>query len=388
MNTLKYIVFVLLLTMACSGEKDHNHIEDEAATSEDENSVVLTPEQISAIKLKLGHIEKRNLSNVIKVNGYLDVPPQNSAVVSPMITGYVRKLNFLIGDNVKKGQIMAELESMEFIDLQQQYIELNARIAFLKEEYERQRLLREQDAISKKKYLMADLDYKIAISTLDGLVSKLSLLGASFEKLRNGKIESRIMLKAPISGNVKRVNTVIGKHIDPSEVIFEIINPEHLHLELSVYEKDALKVKKGQKVWFKLPSMRNVIFEGEVFLVGKDLSEDKRSINVHVHINEEDAQFTVGMYVNASIVIEDAPSYTLPATAIVVDDTNEYVFKKTINSSGEIVFSRYPVLTGLESEGLVELTNIDELTLEDDIVIEGAFYLLNAFISSESGHSH
>ncbi|MCK5369513.1 MAG: efflux RND transporter periplasmic adaptor subunit, partial [Cyclobacteriaceae bacterium] len=354
----------------------------------DENSVVLTPEQISAIKLKLGHIEKRNLSNVIKVNGYLDVPPQNSAVVSPMITGYVRKLNFLIGDNVKKGQIMAELESMEFIDLQQQYIELSARIAFLKEEYERQRLLREQDAISKKKYLMADLDYKIAISTLDGLVSKLSLLGARFEKLRNGKIESRIMLKAPISGNVKRVNTVIGKHTDPSEEIFEIINPEHLHLELSVYEKDALKVKKGQKVWFKLPSMRNVIFEGEVFLVGKDLSEDKRSINVHVHINEEDAQFTVGMYVNASIVIEDAPSYTLPATAIVVDDTNEYVFKKTINSSGEIVFSRYPVLTGLESEGLVELTNIDELTLEDDIVIEVAFYLLNAFISSESGHSH
>mgnify|MGYP001953528225 CR=1 FL=1 len=51
----------------------------------------------------------------------------------------IRKINFLLGDNVAKGQIMAELESMEFIDLQQQYVELNARIAYLKEDFERQK---------------------------------------------------------------------------------------------------------------------------------------------------------------------------------------------------------------------------------------------------------
>ncbi|MCK5705842.1 MAG: efflux RND transporter periplasmic adaptor subunit, partial [Cyclobacteriaceae bacterium] len=327
MNKLRYIIFVLILSMACSNEKEQDQTEVKATTSGSVNSVDLTPEQVSAIKLRLGHIEKRNLTNVIKANGYLDVPPQNNAVISPMITGYVRKINFLVGDNVKKGQTMAELESMDYIDMQQQYIELNARIAFLKEEYDRQKLLREQDAVSKKKYLMAEVDHKIAISTLDGLISKLNLLGVNFNKLNEGKIEPRILLKAPISGSVKKLNTVIGKHVDPSEEIFEIVNPEHLHLELNVYEKDVIKVKKGQKVLYKIPNLKEHIFEGKVFLVGKDLSEDKRSINVHVHIDEDEAQFTVGMYVNASIVIEDTPSYTLPVTAVVVDGTKEYIFK-------------------------------------------------------------
>ncbi|MCK5104210.1 MAG: efflux RND transporter periplasmic adaptor subunit, partial [Cyclobacteriaceae bacterium] len=146
MNKLRYIIFVLILSMACSNEKEQDQTEVKATTSGSVNSVDLTPGQVSAIKLRLGHIEKRNLTNVIKANGYLDVPPQNNAVISPMITGYVRKINFLVGDNVKKGQTMAELESMDYIDMQQQYIELNARIAFLKEEYDRQKLLREQDA--------------------------------------------------------------------------------------------------------------------------------------------------------------------------------------------------------------------------------------------------
>ena len=383
MNKLRYIIFVLILSMACSNEKEQDQTEVKATTSGSVNSVDLTPGQVSAIKLRLGHIEKRNLTNVIKANGYLDVPPQNNAVISPMITGYVRKINFLVGDNVKKGQTMAELESMDYIDMQQQYIELNARIAFLKEEYDRQKLLREQDAVSKKKYLMAEVDHKIAISTLDGLISKLNLLGVNFNKLNEGKIEPRILLKAPISGSVKKLNTVIGKHVDPSEEIFEIVNPEHLHLELNVYEKDVIKVKKGQKVLYKIPNLKEHIFEGKVFLVGKDLSEDKRSINVHVHIDEDEAQFTVGMYVNASIVIEDAPSYTLPVTAVVVDGTKEYIFKRSEISTERIVFSKFPVITGLESDGLIELTSMDDLTLADDIVIDGAFYLLNAFTEGE-----
>ncbi len=383
MNKLRYIIFVLILSMACSNEKEQDQTEVKATTSGSVNSVDLTPGQVSAIKLRLGHIEKRNLTNVIKANGYLDVPPQNNAVISPMITGYVRKINFLVGDNVKKGQTMAELESMDYIDMQQQYIELNARIAFLKEEYDRQKLLREQDAVSKKKYLMAEFEHKIAISTLDGLISKLNLLGVNFNKLNEGKIEPRILLKAPISGSVKKLNTVIGKHVDPSEEIFEIVNPEHLHLELNVYEKDVIKVKKGQKVLYKIPNLKEHIFEGKVFLVGKDLSEDKRSINVHVHIDEDEAQFTVGMYVNASIVIEDTPSYTLPVTAVVVDGTKEYIFKRSEISTERIVFSKFPVITGLESDGLIELTSMDDLTLEDDIVIDGAFYLLNAFTEGE-----
>ena len=383
MNALKYITLGLAVMVSCTNKQGEDQLVSDNITSQEKNSVVLSPEQISAIKLKSGHIEERNLKHVIRANGYLDVPPQNQAVISPMITGYVKKINFLVGDNVKKGQVMAELESMEFIDLQQQFIELNARMEFLKEDYNRQKLLRDQDAVSKKKFLMAEVDYKTAVSTLDGLKAKLNLLGVDFEKLNQGNIEPRILMRAPISGSVKGMNTLIGRHVDPSEEIFEIVNPEHLHLELSVYEQDVPKVKKGQKVWFKVPNQADSVFEGEVFLVGKNLTENKRSINVHVHIHGDESQFTVGMYANASIVLEDHPSPALPVTAVVVDGSNKYVFKKSEDAKGKIVFEKVPVFTGIESDGLIELTSMKGLSLSDDIVVDGAFYLLNAFTAGE-----
>ena len=383
MNNLKYILLIAMLTMACSGNKESSQTVKQTAIATDHTKVVLTPEQVSAIKLKFGSIESRTLTDVIKANGYMDAPPQNKAVISPMITGYVRKVNFLVGDHVRKGQVMVELESMDFIDMQQQYIELNTRVAFLKEEFDRQKLLRKQDAVSRKTFLTAEVEYKSASSLLQGLKSKLQILGVDFKKLDQDNIESRILLKAPISGSVKKFNTIIGKQVDPSEELFEIVNPDHLHLELSVYEKDVLKVDEKQKVWFKIPSMPNSIFEGEVFLVGQDMSEDKRSINVHVHIDEEQANFAVGMYANASIVVEENPSYTLPITAVVVDGTDKFVFIKTITSQGEMAFNKISVITGIESDGLVALTSLNGLALEDDIVIDGAFYLLNAFAGEE-----
>lgn len=386
MNKLIYIITISFIMISCSEDNKGNQNAEAPVMHTADNTVVLSSEQIEAIKLKSGKIQERNISNVIKANGYLDVPPQNKAVISPMITGYMRKVNFLVGDNVRKGQIMAELESMEYIDLQQQYIELNSRVIYLKEDFERQKVLHDQDAVSRKKYLMSEVDYKTAVSTLEGTKSKLGLLGVNLDKLNDGHMESRLLLRAPISGSVKKMNTVIGKHIDPSEEIFELVNPDHLHLELSVYEKDAINVKKDQKVWFKIPSMQNNIFEGEVFLVGKDLSEDKRSINVHVHIDEDQADFTVGMYSNATIVITENPSYTLPITAVVVDGNTTYIFKRSEFSEEKSTFIKIPIITGIESDGLIELASMEGLAIDDEFVIDGAFYLLNAF--SETGGEH
>ncbi len=384
MKAIKHILLGCLLITACSGEKGSEQINSPNPLTQSDNTVVLTPHQVETIKLEIGKPVERSLSAEIKANGYFDVPPENNAMISPMISGYVRKVNFLVGNDVKKGQVMAELESMEYIDLQQKYIELLARIGYLKDEYERQKLLVDQDAVSKKQYLKAEVDYKTAASEIEGLHSKLELLGVNFKNLEESKIESRLLVRAPITGSVKALSAMIGRHVDPAEEIFEIVNTDHLHLELKVYEKDITKVKKGQKVWFSVPSIHSKSYEGEVFLVGKDLSEDKRSINVHVHVEENDAPFAVGMYVNASIAIGSTTSYTLPVTAVVVDSNKQFVFKKTKESDAGIGFEKVPVEIGLEKDGFVEIMMRDGLSPEDNLVTKGAFYLLNAFAIGEN----
>jgi membrane fusion protein, heavy metal efflux system len=383
MKAITYIFFGVLMISACTGGKE-KPTEISADQISDTQVITLTPAQVEAIKIKTGKMVRRNLAKEIRANGYLEVPPQNRAVISPMITGYVRKVNFLVGDNVRKGQVMAELESMEYIDLQQQYLELNSRIPFLEEDYNRQKLLRDQDAVSRKTSLLAEVNYNTTLASLDGLRAKLNMLGIDLQKLGNGEIETRLMLKTPISGSVRAINVSLGEHVAPSEVIYEVVNTEHLHLELSVYEQDVIKVKKGQKVWFSIPSIQGKHFEGEVFLVGRDLSQDKRSVNVHVHIDESAGPFSVGMYANASIVMEESSSLTLPVTAFVVQNENKYIFRKVAESEDGITFRKMKVTTGIEKDDQTELLIFEGITPEDDIVTSGAFYLFNAFSVGEN----
>jgi membrane fusion protein, heavy metal efflux system len=383
MKAITYIFFGVLMISACTGGKE-KPTEISADQISDTQVITLTPAQVEAIKIKTGKMVRRNLAKEIRANGYLEVPPQNRAVISPMITGYVRKVNFLVGDNVRKGQVMAELESMEYIDLQQQYLELNSRIPFLEEDYNRQKLLRDQDAVSRKTSLLAEVNYNTTLASLDGLRAKLNMLGIDLQKLGNGEIETRLMLKTPISGSVRAINVSLGEHVAPSEVIYEVVNTEHLHLELSVYEQDVIKVKKGQKVWFSIPSIQGKHFEGEVFLVGRDLSQDKRSVNVHVHIDESAGPFSVGMYANASIVMEESSSLTLPVTAFVVQNENKYIFRKVAESEDGITFRKMKVTTGIEKDDQTELLIFEGITPEDDIVTSGAFYLFNAFSIGEN----
>lgn len=379
MKKFLYLTSLLLMT-ACATE--NNKIPENEEGTQMTGIVTLSSEQVQAIKLQFGKIGKRNLSNVVKANGYLDVPPQNKAVISPMITGYVRKVNYLLGDDVKKGQVMAELESMEYIDLQQQYMELKSNLSYLKEDFERQKLLREQDAVSMKKYLKAEMDLNVVNSTLESVTSKLQLLGNDLGQLDQGIIQSKILLRAPFTGSVNKLNVQIGKHVDPHEEIYELINTDHLHFEMSVYEKDIPKVRKGQKVLFRLPSLGNRELEGEVFLVGKDLSEEKRSINVHVHFNDDQDDFTVGMYGTAAIAIDLNAMQVVPSKSVVVDGTEKFIFRVSTKENNQYGFEKVQVQTGLESDGYVQLIDANSISESDQIVTEGAFYLLNAFLGT------
>lgn len=374
-----YFLTAIAIISACTNAREPGNSATTSAVVDQSNHITLTPAQMAAIKLRMGQIETQTLENVIRANGYLDVPPQNKAVISPMITGFIRKVNFLVGDQVRKGQTMAELESLEFIEMQQNYREMSARVKYLQGEYERQKTLQEQNAVSKKRLLQAELEYSTTMTVMEGLKSKLDLLGVDFSQLNSGHIQSVIHLKAPISGSVKRQNTMIGKHVDPSEEIYEIVNTAHLHLELSVYEKDVIHVAKGQKVWYTVASLENTVFEGDVFLVGSDLSEEKRTINVHVHIDENEANFAVGMYANASIVVEEKPSLILPITAVVVDGGEQFIFRQVSNAENASEFERISVVTGNEANGFAEISASSDIVAGDQVVVEGAFYLLNAY---------
>lgn len=239
--------------------------------------------------------------NGISVTGYIDVPPENRAAISPYYGGFVEQVRVLPGQQVKKGEVLFVLRNPDYLKKQQEYLETKEQLSYLKSDYERQQTLLAEEITSEKVFKRAESDYNMALARFNGLAEELRLMSINPERLSATNLTSKMVVYAPFGGSITKVNISRSMYMDAREVAVEMVNPEHLHLELEVFEKDAAKIKVGQSINFTIPEYGDQRFEGEVHLVGQEIEADTRTIRVHGHIKEEKDLFLPGMFVEAEI---------------------------------------------------------------------------------------
>ena len=368
-----YILFFALLTIACKQESQPEVMTSD--TSEDA-SLLITKEQFESENMEMGAFSKQQFSETIKANGYIDVPPQNRASVTTFLGGYVKKTYLLVGDEVKKGQMVATLENTDYVEIQQEYLEVAEQLDYLKSEFNRQKTLFDENITSEKNYLKAQSNYRSALATYNGLRQKLNMMHIKPESVEQGNISSQINLYAPISGNVTSVKVSNGAFVSPSDVVLEMANTEHIHLELSVFEKDVLNIKKGQAINFKVPEASDELFKAEVYLVGTSIDESNRTIKVHGHIeDEEQANFVIGMFVEADILTHAKENMALPKSAVAELGTDFYTLVLKDSNKDGFKFEKVKLQVGAQNENFVEVLNGSDFK-DQQFLIKGGFMLL------------
>lgn len=393
----RYKVAVTLLAIAtiwgCSDTSNVEEAEQVSHHQHDEATVELTEAQYKITEIRLSKVVYKNLSNSIQVNGVLDVPPQNLVDISVPIGGFIVKTDLLQGMWVKKGQLLATLEHPDYVQLQQDYLDKKSRLTYLEREYQRQAQLDKENVNSKKELEKVAADYESLRAQVKGLEEKLAMLNINASSLTEDKISRTIKIYAPIAGYVSEVNVNIGKYVTPSNIIFEIVDTEHLHAELTVYEKDIVNVKKGQKVRFKLPNERGNERLASVYLIGRKIDKD-RAVKVHAHLDKEDSNLLPGMYITASIELSEDSVMAVPTEAIVSAGGKDYVYYlKNTDGQGDTkkhVFGRIEVSKGVASSGYVQVSSSEKIDWSSiSIVSKGAYSLLSKMENTdedESGH--
>jgi len=362
------LLFLTIGIIACNSSKS---TEKENETIELKESVIeITASQFESSKMKLGNISTQTFTEEIKTNGYIDVPPANRAKVSAIMGGYVKKSPLLIGDKVKKGQLLLTLENPDFIEIQQNYAEISEQLTYLKSENERQKTLFEEKITSQKNYLKAESNYKSALALSNGLAQKLRLMNINPNNVKEGIITSTIGIYAPISGSVTAIFTNVGEFKSSSEVLLEIINNEHKHLELVVFEKDVLKLKEGQPILFNIPETSSNKYNAEVHLIGKSIDEN-RTVKVHGHLEDENEQLLVGMFVEADIITNSTQKIALPVSSILEEDNNYFVLVLNDKKEDTYQFKKIKITIGTKNEDWIEVVNSN--LNEKKILIKGAF---------------
>ncbi|WP_456461919.1 efflux RND transporter periplasmic adaptor subunit [Lutibacter sp.] len=369
----KYISKIIVLLLSIIAISCNTSKTEEATVNpikEDNNLVEITSSQFENSKMKLGKISKQFFTESIKTNGYIDVPPANRAKVSAIIGGYVKKSPLLVGDKVKKGQLLLTIENPDFIEIQQNYLEITEKLTYLKSEYNRQKTLFEEKITSQKNYLKAESDYKSALALSNGLSQKLKMININPLNVKAGKITSIAPIYAPISGSVTAVYTNVGEFMNASDVLLEIINNEHKHLELIVFEKEILKIREKQPILFKIPESSTKKYEAAVYLVGKSIDKN-RTVRVHGHLENEDVPFIVGMFVEAEIITSAIQNQALPIEAVLEKDNEYFVLVLKEKNEETYKFEKIKITIGVKNENWIEI--IGKNLENKQILMKGAF---------------
>ena len=418
--------FLLRNTMA---EDAHNHEEHAGGENEKEESssaakeVELNEAQFKAANIELGTFAQKNLSEVVNANGYTELPPQNQADVSVHVTGVVSRIKVIEGQQVRKGQVLAIVESPEFARLQEAYITSKSNLEFLKLEFERQKTLSEENVNSKKVFQRTKADYETEKARFASLGKQLSLMNLS-----SSSATGSMPLVAPISGSVTNINIKIGSNAEVGKPLLSIVDNSKLHVDLLVYEKDLGKVKPGQTVRFVLTNQNNTEIKGKVFNISQSFENDTKSVAVHAEILNPGTSLIPGMYVNALIDVGAKPVNALPADAVVRAEGREYIFileeghKEESHDETEghdhgdghnhddahdekeghshddghghedegnmFHFQRIEVKTGTSQLGFVQVTPLQEIPKDAKIVLKGAYYIQSHLIKSAGGGGH
>ncbi|MBL7960677.1 efflux RND transporter periplasmic adaptor subunit [bacterium] len=401
---MKYFnLSALLLGLICTGCNTKNDMKEVEKPEESHSKIVtLTKAQYESVGIQLGGIELKNLRDVVKANGYLKVPPQNQASISPLKGGIVKSIYIKVGDFVSAGQTVATLEHPDFIEMQEEYLTTKSNFTFLEKEYLRQKELNQENAGTVKIYQQTEANYLSEKAKLTSLEKQLKMLFISMDEISKGNMIASVPVKSPIDGYVGRINANIGTFAQPEKPLFEVIDNRKIHVDIFVYEKDLFKVKVAQTVEFILTNQNNKLIQGAIFSISRAFENETKSVAVHAEIkNNDNLNLIHGMYVSALINVGDGKVSAVPQEAIVRTDGRDFIFVQTATAKevskkedsseedgDEFSFEMTEVKTGITDLGFVEVTPLDQLPKDAKIAVKNTFFLLSKMKEGEGGDEH
>ena len=375
--TYKEIVFGIIISSLISC--GHNAVSDvtDSNDSIDSEVVSLTKEQVSKMSISLGDATEQLMSSTIKVQGEIDLPPQNMISINFPMGGFLKHTKLIPGMRVSKGEVIATVNDQSIIQLQQDFLMAVAKLDLLKLEQGRQQDLKSANAGVSRNFQQIESDVKVQTITVNALKEKLKLIGVNPVVLNENNLSGDVFIKSPINGYVSKVNVNTGKYIQPTETLFELIDPDDIHVALTIFEKDLPAVTKGTSVMVYQPQSPANQYQAEVILVNKGIDED-RTATAHCHFKNFPSNLLPGMLVEGELVVRNKKATVLPDDAVVRFGNGQFIFVLISPNA----YQMKPVLTGISAAGKTEVVSGLENIKPGTIVQHNAYTLLGILKNS------
>ncbi|WP_035464057.1 efflux RND transporter periplasmic adaptor subunit [Algoriphagus vanfongensis] len=380
MHTRSFTITVIALSLtfySCGSQSGQEESIQVSEKNSDPGTLFLSQKQFETMKMTWGSLARQEFSEELALQGAVKIPVEGMQEITPFYGGYVSGLSLIEGQEVRKGQVLFYLESPEFVKLQQDYLEAASQLDYLKAEYERQKTLFAEQISAEKNYLKANSDYQATLAKAAALRQQLKMIQINVDQLSPESIRSKVPVVSPINGFVQEVFVVPGAYLAASGKAMSLLNKEHLHIELIVFEKDASKMKVGQAVKINFPDQPGKVMDAEIHVIGQAI-DAQRQLNVHADMVDKVAESSLvpGMYLEARVQLEPIEGFALPETAVGEENGKNYILVLVSEENGGFALKKVEVDTGEVQHGLVHVKPHSEIGPDQKILTKGIFNLL------------
>jgi membrane fusion protein, heavy metal efflux system len=392
------------------------------------NQTSLTDEQIKTVGVTYGNIEQKQLTNIMKANGQLNVPNHNIANATSLYGGIVKAMTVHEGSHVRKGQLLATITNTDVLKMQEEYLNLKAsggsadnisinsnmqyanlklekeallpQLEYAKKEVARQKELYEGNAGARKNLELAQsnlqsLQKKSEVllqqmklfsktsksgntTRINSLRKQFQIMGINPDVIASNNLQNNFYVTSPISGTISKVFAKIGSYIDVTSPVAEIVDNAQLHLELHVFEKDLPKMRVGQIIHFTLTNNPMHEYDAVVFSIGSAFENDSKTISIHCDVEGDKTGLIDGMNIIAIVSLNDVTTAAVPSDAIVEADGKYYIFIVNNENNGKeknTLFTKFEVVKGTSNIGFTAVTFIKDIPANCKIVTKGAYFI-------------
>lgn len=233
----------------------------------------------------------------LPVTGAITYDANRVSHISARTQGRVVALRAELGARVRRGQVLAVLESPEVGQIRAQHHEAQALVRIAQENYTREQRLEQQGISSRKELLDAEANLRREQAAQQSAEERLRVLGAG------EGIGGEFAIVSPFDGVIVTRDVSLGEMAGPETTLFTVADLSRVWIELDIFERDLVRVKKGQSAAVTVAAHPGRTFPGRIVYIGDIFDPAKRTARARVELRNDDGALKPGMFADGTIQI-------------------------------------------------------------------------------------
>jgi cobalt-zinc-cadmium efflux system membrane fusion protein len=343
--------------------------------------LTVTVSPVMLQRLVIAQVVSTERAEVLRLPGRVALDEQRVARIGPSIGGRLTEIRVFVGQNVRKGDVLATINSTELGNAQAAYLIAKTKVNLHRLAVNRTRRLLESGVISQVKLDERESELAESEIELRANVDRLRVMGMSESAIRrlsdSGAIDSTTPVTATLTGTVIERHVSIGEIAQPADNLFTVADLSRVWVTADAPEQDAHLIEPSGKAEVQIPALPGQIITGTLVYVADTVNPVSRTVTVRMEIENPDKKIKPEMLATMIIHRASIEAVTIPAKAVIRQSDHDYVFVQIAPDR----FQLRLVELGPEQEGLRQV--LSGLAVGHQIVVDGAFHLNNERILKE-----